>query len=79
MNADHADALALYAEVLAGQPAGAWVATGLDPDGMDLSCGDLTARLPFPERITTPGDLRKVLATLADRARAKGKEPLSPA
>ena len=70
MNADHADALALYAQVLAGKPAGAWIATGLDPDGMDLACEDLTARLAFPSRITTPGDLRKVLVVLAAQARA---------
>lgn len=70
MNADHADALALYAEVLAGQPAGEWIATGLDPDGMDLACGDRTARLAFPDRITTPGDLRKVLVALAGQARS---------
>ena len=70
MNADHADALALYAEALAGQPAGAWFATGLDPDGMDLACGDLTARLAFPGRITSPGDLRKVLVDLAKLARS---------
>ena len=69
MNTDHADALALYGRVLAGQPAGAWLATGLDPEGMDLACEDLTARLPFPEPITSPGDLRKVLAALATRAR----------
>lgn len=77
MNADHADALALYAQVLAGQPAGPWVATGLDPDGMDLGCGDLTARLAFPDRITTPGDLRKVLVDLAARARAAAPHPTS--
>lgn len=76
MNADHADALALYAQTLAGQPPGAWLATGLDPDGMDLACGDLNARLPFPERITTPGDLRKVLVELAKRAR--GEEGPAP-
>ena len=70
MNADHADALALYAHVLAGKPPGAWIATGLDPDGMDLACEDLTARLAFPSRITTPGDLRKVLVVLAAQARA---------
>ena len=45
------------------------LATGLDPDGMDLACGDLNARLPFPEPITTPGDLRKVLVEMAARAR----------
>ena len=70
MNADHADALALYAQAIAGKPAGAWIATGLDPDGMDLACEDMTARLAFPMRITTPGDLRKVLVDLAAQARA---------
>lgn len=69
MNEDHADALALYAEVLSGQPAGVWVATGLDPEGMDLACGDLTARVTFPERVTSPGDLRKTLVALAAKAR----------
>ena len=78
MNADHADALALYAQVLAGQPAGTWIATGLDPDGMDLACGDRTARLAFPEPVTTPGDLRKVLATLAEQARLKGEPTSTP-
>ena len=72
MNADHADALALYATALAGQPAGAWLATGLDPEGMDLACGDRTARLVFPHRVTTPGDLRMVLVALAKMARPTG-------
>jgi putative heme iron utilization protein len=70
MNADHADALALYAQILLAKPSGTWIATGLDPEGMDLACGDLTARLAFPGRITAPGDLRKVLVELAQRARA---------
>ncbi len=69
MNADHAEALALYAQVIAGQPAGAWCATGIDPDGMDLACGDQTARLAFPQRITSPGDLRRILVELATRTR----------
>lgn len=77
MNADHADALAMYAQTMVGQPAGAWIATGLDPDGMDLACGDLNARLPFAERITTPGDLRRTLMNLAELAR--GKELDAPA
>jgi putative heme iron utilization protein len=70
MNADHADALALYAEVLAGQQPGPWQATGLDPEGMDLACGDRTARLVFPQRVTNPGDLRKTLVALANSARS---------
>ena len=70
MNVDHADALALYAETLAGKPSGVWVATGLDPDGMDLACDDMTARIPFATPITTPGDLRKALVQMAQAARA---------
>ncbi len=69
MNADHLDALALYAERLAGKPPGAWLATGIDPDGMDLACGDDTARIPFAAPIAHPGDLRKVLVEMARAAR----------
>ena len=69
MNGDHAEALDLYARVIGGRPGGAWVVTGIDPDGLDLSQGDLTARIPFPERVLTPGDLRGVLVRMADAAR----------
>lgn len=70
MNADHADALSLYAQVIAGMPPGAWTATGLDPDGMDLVCGNLTARIPFAPPITNSRDLRKALVQMAHAARA---------
>jgi len=69
LNGDHADALALYAEKLAGEPQARWRASGLDPDGLDLLAGDLTARLAFPRRITQPGALRRVLGELAAQAR----------
>jgi heme oxygenase (biliverdin-IX-beta and delta-forming) len=69
MNADHKDALSLYATVLAGAPQGAWVATGIDPEGMDLADGDLTARLTFPQRVSDGEGLRKVLVELAKAAR----------
>lgn len=69
LNGDHVEALALYAEKLAGEPPARWRASGLDPDGLDLMAGDLTARLPFPQRITGPGDLRRVLGDLAAQAR----------
>lgn len=69
MNADHRDALALYATVLAGARGAEWRATGLDPRGMDLAAGDLTARLNFPERVGDAGALRRVLVRLADEAR----------
>ncbi len=71
MNADHRDALALYAEKIAGKPRGEWLATGLDPDGMDLACGDLTARIAFATPVMHPGDLRTVLAEMARAARGR--------
>ncbi len=70
MNADHGEACRLYATRLLGEQDGAWRLTGIDPDGADLAAGDRTARLAFPQRVTEPGQLRKVLVELAGRARA---------
>lgn len=72
MNEDHADAIRLYATRLAGAPDAEWRATGLDPEGMDLAAGDLTARFVFPERVTDAGALRRTLVDLAAQARADG-------
>ncbi|CAH1656795.1 MULTISPECIES: DUF2470 domain-containing protein [unclassified Chelatococcus] len=70
MNEDHADALELYAVKLLGQEPGAWQATGIDPDGLDLMLGDKTARLPFPKPAEGAGlSLRGVLKDLAQEAR----------
>ncbi len=69
MNDDHREALALYATRLAGAPAADWRATGLDPEGIDLAAGDLTARVAFPKRVLTAGSLRRVLKEMADAAR----------
>ncbi len=70
MNADHADAVRLYATTLCGQPDGPWRVSGIDPDGIDLVTGDAATRLAFPSRITGPGPLRAALKDLADAARA---------
>ena len=70
MNADHREALALYATRLAGAPKAEWRATGLDPEGLDLVAGDRTVRVPFDGRVAGPGELRKVLKAMADKARA---------
>lgn len=71
MNEDHADALALYATRLLGQPDAPWRTTGLDPEGIDLMAGDLTARLDFPQPIGAGASLRGVLVDLAREARAR--------
>jgi hypothetical protein len=71
MNADHPDAVRLYATSLLGEADGAWRVTGVDPDGLDLALGDRTARMPFPQRVIDGGTLRKVLAEAGAQARAK--------
>jgi heme iron utilization protein len=70
MNTDHPEALRLYATKLLGAEDGPWRLTGLDPEGLDLALGDATLRLPFPERVTSPEHLRKVVVNLAAKARA---------
>jgi putative heme iron utilization protein len=72
MNADHRDPLNLYATKLLGAEPAEWRCTGCDPDGIDMQAGPTTLRLDFPERVTGPGELRKMLARLASEARAKG-------
>jgi putative heme iron utilization protein len=37
---------------------------------MDLQAGAKALRLEFPERVSGPGELRKILVKLADAARA---------
>lgn len=70
MNADHAEAVRLYATKLLGADDGPWRLTGLDPDGLDLARGDLTLRLPFPERVTDAAQLRRTVVALAAKARS---------
>jgi hypothetical protein len=78
LNADHADALRLYAAKLDGQPEARWHATGLDPEGLDLAAGDRTSRIAFPSRIATADALRGILVALARQARAAGSQSSSP-
>jgi hypothetical protein len=70
LNADHRDAMNLYATRLLGAGPADWCCTGCDPDGIDLQAGAATLRLNFPRRIVTPAALRQMLKELADQARA---------
>jgi heme oxygenase (biliverdin-IX-beta and delta-forming) len=70
MNADHRDAMNLYATKLLGAEVADWRCTGCDPDGIDMQAGTNTLRLEFPRRIVTPAALRQTLKQLADQARA---------
>jgi putative heme iron utilization protein len=71
MNEDHRAALALYAAKLLGEEAGNWRIVSLDPEGCDLKLGERARRLEFPERVTEAGALRRMLARLAQEAKAR--------
>ena len=71
MNADHAETCRLYATKLLGAAAGEWRCVGCDPEGLDLQCGRIGLRMPFPQRVKEPGVLRAVLKALAEQARAQ--------
>jgi heme iron utilization protein len=69
VNAHHQDAVARFAAAIAGKPDGPWQATGIDPEGIDLGCGDRTARIVFPRPVRTLQDFREILPELVEAAR----------
>ena len=69
MNAEHADAVRLYATKLLHGPDGAWRCVGCDPEGLEMQLDHAALRLAFPQRIKSPGELRGVLQQLAQTAR----------
>jgi putative heme iron utilization protein len=68
MNADHAEAVRLYATKLLGAPDGPWRCVGCDPEGLELQRDRAALRLAFPQRVRTPGVLRQLLEELAAQA-----------
>jgi hypothetical protein len=72
LNADHAEALGLYARHYAGAGDGAWRLEGLDPDGLDLAHGGRLARVWFEPPLGGADELRPRLAAMAAAARGRG-------
>jgi hypothetical protein len=70
MNADHADAVQLYATRLLGATGDGWSLTGVDPEGADLRRGGATLRLPFDRPVADAEAARVELVRLVKRARA---------
>lgn len=70
MNRDHGDAVRLYATRLLGAQEADWQVVGCDPDGLELQNGRVALRLPFPQRVRSPGVLRQVLKQMAEEARS---------
>lgn len=75
MNADHGDAIRLYAERLLGLPAAPqadpWRMSGIDPEGLDLAAGMMSARLSFERAIGDATEARAELVRLAQEARTQ--------
>jgi putative heme iron utilization protein len=69
MNADHKEAIRLYATRLAGGTEGVWRMSGIDPEGCDLISEGDARRIVFEAPIATPGEARKELVRLANTAR----------
>jgi heme iron utilization protein len=72
MNADHREAIRLYATRVLGESEGDWRCVGCDPEGLELQCDRRARRLGFPQRIASPDVLRQVLKSLAAEARSRG-------
>jgi len=69
MNADHTDAIQLYATRLLNGADGDWRMSGCDPDGCDLVNGNEALRLTFREPAASPDAVRKILVALVQEAR----------
>jgi heme iron utilization protein len=78
MNADHADAIALYATELAGAAPGDWRMIGIDPDGADLLHCTNAARIEFPTQVLTAKAARETLVALVKHARAAQQKRALP-
>lgn len=72
MNSDHSDAVALYANRLAGRAGAGWRMTGVDPEGMDLALGGETCRVSFDAAVSSAGEVKGALISLLQTARQSG-------
>ena len=77
MNADHAEAIDLYASRLLRRAGTGWRMVAVDPEGCDLAHGASVARLGFPAPAADAQALRGILVELAAQARAMAA-PLAP-
>lgn len=70
MNDDHAEAVGLYATVLAKAGPGNWRIVSIDPRGLDLAAGQRLIRLNFAKPLASAAEIRPVLVEMAKEARA---------
>jgi len=70
MNADHADAIDLFANKLLRRKGNGWKMIGIDADGIDLIKSERLARLAFTSPITKANNARTELIALVSKARS---------
>lgn len=71
MNADHAEAVDLYAQVFSKSKLTGWRLAGIDAAGIDLANGDQLLRIEFDAPLKSADELRPVLVNMAGKARQK--------
>lgn len=71
MNADHGDAIDLYARALLGISGSGWRMVGCDAEGCDLRREGRLARLAFPAPVADAEGARAALVELVRRARER--------
>lgn len=70
LNRSDVETLQLLARKIARERAGAWHAIGIDPEGLDLACGDRTSRVVFSTRVKTADEFRTRFVELAASVRS---------
>jgi heme iron utilization protein len=75
MNADHSEAIDLYANALLGRKGTGWQMSAIDCDGVDLILDGRLTRLKFGEPVTDSARIRDELVRLAAVARDSVKKP----
>jgi heme iron utilization protein len=69
MNADHRDAIDIYAQAFAGADGSGWTVTGIDADGFDVARGDDSRRVFFERPLDSASELRTMLVKMALQGR----------
>lgn len=69
MNADHVEAIQLYASHFAGLDPATWRIAGFDAEGIDLAAAGRVARVLFPTPLVSADELRSTLVSMAKTAR----------
>jgi len=69
MNADHTDAIDIYARKLAQAGGSGWTMTGIDAEGFDLRLRGEICRIDFDTPVETTGDVRQKLVAMVEKAR----------